>query len=285
MARIDPVVGKYIYLDVQGIQYRVFFEENGEGIPLICLHTMGSTAQDWRYILNDEEITSRYRVIAADLPYHGRSLPPESVEWWKQEYRLTKSFLIDFIVGICRALGLEKPVYMGCSIGGFLAPDLALECPDEFRAVIGLESAISGGLYTPSLFYHPEVSNDFRFANVLHAAGPTSPEKYVRQLCWVASQSAPSVCGGDLYYYFMDHDLTDRAREIDTSRVAVYLLTGEYDPTSSPEDTRKLAGLIKGAEFTEMKGLSHFPMAENPEVFKKYLMPILDEIAGRGIIA
>ena len=28
-----------------------------------------------------------------------------------------------------------------------------------------------------------------------------------------------------------------------------------------------------------MKGLGHFPMAENFAVFKTYLMPILDEIA------
>jgi hypothetical protein len=31
-----------------------------------------------------------------------------------------------------------------------------------------------------------------------------------------------------------------------------------------------------------MKGLGHFPMAENFTVFKKYLMPILDEIAIRA---
>jgi hypothetical protein len=28
-----------------------------------------------------------------------------------------------------------------------------------------------------------------------------------------------------------------------------------------------------------MKGLGHFPMAENFAVFKRHLMPILDEIA------
>jgi hypothetical protein len=31
-----------------------------------------------------------------------------------------------------------------------------------------------------------------------------------------------------------------------------------------------------------MKGMSHSGMAENPEVFKKYLMPILDEIAKKS---
>ena len=28
-----------------------------------------------------------------------------------------------------------------------------------------------------------------------------------------------------------------------------------------------------------MKGLGHFPMCENPEQFKEYLLPVLDEIS------
>lgn len=91
-------------------------------------------------------------------------------------------------------------------------------------------------------------------------------------------QTATPVTKGDLYYYFMEHDLTGMTDQIDTSRCAVYLLTGEYDPTSTVEDTRELANMIRGAKFYEMKGMSHSGMAENPTIFKKYLMPILDEI-------
>jgi hypothetical protein len=40
----------------------------------------------------------------------------------------------------------------------------------------------------------------------------------------------------------------------------------------------ELAKAIKGSKFTEMKGLSHAGMHENPPVFKSYLTPILDEI-------
>ena len=31
-----------------------------------------------------------------------------------------------------------------------------------------------------------------------------------------------------------------------------------------------------------MEGLGHFPMSEDPERFRRYLLPVLDEIAGRG---
>ncbi len=75
--------------------------------------------------------------------------------------------------------------------------------------------------------------------------------------------------------------MTGKCPQIDTTKCAVYLLTGEYDPTSTVEDTKELAKKIKGSKFYEMKGMSHSGMAENPELFKKYLMPILNEIANQ----
>src|SRR3989304_19264 len=106
VARFDRIRGNYVYIVVQDVEYRVYFEENGRGTPLLCQHSAGTDGQQWRHILNDNDITSRYRVIVPDLPYHGRSLPPESVEYWKEEYKLTKSFFVDFIVEFCHALGL-----------------------------------------------------------------------------------------------------------------------------------------------------------------------------------
>ncbi|MBI4522505.1 MAG: alpha/beta hydrolase [Deltaproteobacteria bacterium] len=292
MTRFDPAIGRYLYLEVQGTEYRVYFEQNGKGIPLVCQHTAASDGQLWRHTLNDEEISRQYQVIVPDLPYHGKSLPPESVQWWKQEYKLTKSFFLDFHVAFSRALNLEKPVFIGCSMGGQLAVDLALERPDEFRAVIGLESGLSRAKTAHLLdfynrlveFYdHPRISNEFRMQAMYGKTAPGSPEKYRREIAWTYGQSAPPVFKGDLFYNFFDHDLTaDQARRIDTSRVAVYLLTGEYDNGNSPEETRLLAGRIKDAKFVEMRGLGHFPMAENFAVFKKYLMPILEEIAING---
>jgi pimeloyl-ACP methyl ester carboxylesterase len=278
LGRVEPIIGRYMYLTVQNIEYRVYYEENGQGIPMICQHAGGGDGMQWHDMLNDPVITSRYRVIAADLPYHGRSLPPESVEWWKQEYKLTKSFFMDFQVELSHALGLERPVFIGNAIAGFLALDLALEYPDKFRAVIASGAALRAGKVTLQTFYHPKVSNDYRRANAMYFCGPASPEKVRRMVTWCDSQSPP-VTRGDLYFYFMEHDLTGKTDKIDTSRCAVYLLTGEYNPTSSVEDTKMLADQIRGARFTEMKGMSHGGMAENPPLFKQYLKPILEEIA------
>jgi len=286
MARFEPVVGKYVYIEVQGVEYRVYFEENGQGIPLVCQHTAGADGRQWRHLLNDEEITARYQVIVPDLPYHGKSLPPESTEWWKEEYRLTRDYFLDFHVQFCHALGLKRPVYIGCSMGGHLAVDLALEHPDLYRAVVGIQAGL--GLERVIVeamkpwidsFHHPRISDDYKAASMWGLTAPNSPEKYRRETVWEYSQNAPPVFKGDLYYYIIDHDLTDgRAQQIDTSRVAVYLLTGEYDPITSPRHAQRLAQQIRGAQFTEMKGLGHFAICEDYQTFRKYLMPVLNDI-------
>jgi pimeloyl-ACP methyl ester carboxylesterase len=279
VARFDRASGHYIYIEVQNIEYRVYFEESGEGIPLLCQHSAGSDGQQWRHVLNDDEITARYRVIAPDIPYHGKSQPPGSIEWWKEDYKLTRSFFIDFLVEFSRALGLERPVYMGACMSGCLAPYLALEHPDDFRAVIGLEAVLRNEEVPLDFWDHPRISNNYKAAAMWSMMAPGSPERYKRETMWGFSQSGPPVLKGDFYYYFKDHDLTGKAHHIDTSRVPVYLLTGEYDPAVSPEDTKQLAKQIKGAKFIEMKGIGHLSLCENPEALKRYLMPILAEIA------
>ena len=107
---------------------------------------------------------------------------------------------------------------------------------------------------------------------------PTSPEEYRRETIWCYSQGAPVVFKGDLHYYCVDHNLVGKAQGIDTSKVAVYFLTGEYDWASPPAVSKKLAGEIKGAKFQEMKGLGHFPMCENYPSFRKFIIPVLRDI-------
>ena len=74
MARHDNVIGKYVYLTINGIEYRVYYESAGTGIPLVCQHTAGAHGLQWRHLLEDPEITRQYQVIAWDLPFHGKSL-------------------------------------------------------------------------------------------------------------------------------------------------------------------------------------------------------------------
>jgi pimeloyl-ACP methyl ester carboxylesterase len=284
MPRFARVTGRYVYLTLEGVEYRVYFEEAGHGIPLILQHTAGADGRQWRHLLEDEQIASRFRMIAHDLPYHGKSLPPAGIEWWKREYRLEQAFFMKFIVALARELGLERPVYMGCSMGGHLAGDLAYHYPNEFRAVIGVEAALTSKGQDSILpwFWHPRLGNESKPSLMYTLTAPQSPERFRQETIWIYSQGAPPVFKGDLHYYAVEHDLTGNAASIDTNKVAVYLLGGEYDWSASPADVQALADAVPGARFAEMKGVGHFPMCENPEAFKRYLAPVLDDIAARS---
>lgn len=282
MARFDSAAGRYVYLEIDGVEYRVYFEEAGTGIPMLLQHTAGADGRQWRHLLEDEEIGRRFRMVAYDLPYHGKSVPPVGVEWWKQEYRLTKDFLMKVPLSLVEALELDRPVYMGSSIGGHLAADLALHHAARFRAFIGLEASMSTPGGFSDIWYHPRISNDFKASVMYGLMSPTSPEASRRETAWVYSQGAPPTFKGDLYYYSVDHDLTATAGQIDTSKAPLYLLTGEYDWSSTPEASEDLARAVAGARYRVMKGLGHFPMSEDPERFRAYIIPVLEEIAASG---
>ena len=50
-----------------------------------------------------------------------------------------RDFFMQVPLALAAALQLDRPVFIGSSIGGMLAVDLARYHPQEFRAVIGLE--------------------------------------------------------------------------------------------------------------------------------------------------
>ena len=76
-----------VHVDIDGEMYRIYFEESGEGIPLVCLHTAGSDGRQWRHLLADKEFAKSFRIIAFDMPWHGKSSPPAG--WHEEEYQLT----------------------------------------------------------------------------------------------------------------------------------------------------------------------------------------------------
>ncbi len=278
-ALIEDVTGRYVHFTVDGRAQRVYFEEAGTGIPLVCLHTAGADTRQFRGLLNDERITSRYRVIAFDLPWHGKSSPPAG--WQDEEYRLSSEGYVGLIMSFIHALELDRPVVMGCSIGGRICLHLALDHASAFRAIIGLQAAANTPrYYDPSWLVHPEVNGQIASAaTVMGLMCPESPSVERWETLWHYMQGGPGVFRGDLFFYQIDGDYRERVREIDTSRTPLYLLTGEFDYSCSPADTKETAAHIKGATVKIMPRLGHFPMSENPDAFIAQLRPVLDEIA------
>lgn len=277
MPEFDPITGRYVYVEVGGLRNRIYFEEAGQGQPLVCLHTAGADSRQYRHLLCDAEITSRWRVLAFDLPYHGRSLPPG--EWWTEEYLLTRDAYVETIVAFTDSLGLERPVFLGCSMGGAIVLELARRHAPELAAVIGLEAAskIEGRFLDWSIM--PDIDGSVMAASWTYGLmAPQSPEVARREVWWTYAQGGPGIYRAGTYFYSVDWDLRGLEGEIDTSRCPVYLLTGEYDHACTPGETSATAAEIPGARGEKMEGIGHFPMAENYPRFREYLLPILREL-------
>lgn len=277
-ATFEPIVGRYAHLTLSGRPHRLYIEEAGSGIPLVCLHTAGADGRQFRHILNDPGITRDYRVIVFDMPWHGKSLPPTGFE--TEEYQLTTANYTQMVLDICDALELEKPVVMGCSIGGRLVLNLAAEQPERFRALIGLESAAyQQPWYDTEWLNRPDVhGGEVCAALVSGMMAPQSPAESRHETLWMYKCGGPGIFKGDLYFYRVDGDLREKIACIDTKRCPLYMLTGEYDFSCTPDDSQRTAALIKGAEITIMKELGHFPMSENPAQFRRYIFPVLEKI-------
>jgi pimeloyl-ACP methyl ester carboxylesterase len=277
-ATFDPIVGRYVYLTLQGREHRVYFEEAGAGVPLLCLHTAGADGRQFRYMMTDPAITDHFRVISFDLPWHGKSTPPDG--WQDEEYRLTLDGYIEAIRAFRDALGLERPVVMGCSIGGRVVLSLAIRHAKEFRALIGLEAAAhQTPWYDRDWLHRPDVHGGEVCAGFVSGLiAPQSPDAARWETLWQYMQGGPGVFKGDLYFYRLDSDLRDMIGTVDTGICPLYLLTGEYDFSCAPEDTAATAAAIPGAQMTVMRELGHFPMSENPHQFRTYILPVLDKI-------
>jgi pimeloyl-ACP methyl ester carboxylesterase len=276
----DSPVGHYIHVALGGVDHRLYYEVAGRGIPLLLQHTAGAHSLQWRHLFEFPEITDHFRLIAYDLPFHGKSIPPVGQRWWEEQYRLTGEFLRQVPVGLAGALGLNRPAFMGCSVGGLLALDLALRHSDLFRAVIALEGSLHIGGDPDALigFWNPQVSNHSKAHLMEQLCAPLSPQPYVKEVSQVYSAGWPPAFLGDLYYYMVDYDLRERAGDIDTSRVGVHILNGEYDYSATVEMGKEAHRAIPGSTHTEMRGLGHFPMQENPRAFLGYLLPVLEQI-------
>lgn len=277
----DQAVGRYVHLDLDGLDHRLYYEEAGDGIGLLCQHTAGSDARQWRHLLEDDRVTRHFRVIAYDLPYHGKSLPSPGEAWWARQYSLTRERAMAVPRALARVLGLDRPVFIGSSVGGMLALDLARYHPDDFRAVIACEASLKLGQEKtegrPS--DRPAAPDPGVVAlMMMWSMPPNAPEALRHETRLHYAQGAPGVFPGDIDYFSFEHDLRGEGHLIDTERCPVHLFVGEYDYATVPA-ARVAHEQIPGSTFHLMEGLGHFPMSEDPGRFLDAVLPVLNQLA------
>lgn len=106
----------------------VFYEECGQGTPLIFLH--GNTASSKLFLPILALYSGRYRCICPDFLGNGRSDRVEAfpTDLWQDEGRQ--------VIALIRHLNCGKACLVGTSGGAWAALNAALECPELICAVV-----------------------------------------------------------------------------------------------------------------------------------------------------
>lgn len=111
------------YFDHHGC--RLYYEEHGQGTPVLLLHGLGSSTLDWELQL--PALAAKHRVIAMDVRGHGRSDKP------RQRYRIAE-FAADALALIDH-LALAPVHLVGISMGGMIAFQLGVDTPHQLRSL------------------------------------------------------------------------------------------------------------------------------------------------------
>ena len=278
---IEAITGRYVTISVAGRARRIYFEEAGQGTPVLCLHTAGADTRQWRHLMNDAGVTEDHRLIAFDMPWHGKSLPPEGFE--REEYLLTTEAYIETVLAVMDALGLKKPILAGCSMGGRIALQLAALHAERFGGFIAIEASdFQPAWYDIDWFDRPDAHGGQMGGALVSAnISPHAPDAERWNTLWMFMMSGPGVFRGDLSFYTRDDSLIGRLDRIDTTQTPVHLLVGAYDLTCTPEDARRTAQAIPGATLEVMEELGHFPMSEHPEGFRPFFVDALTRMKTR----
>ncbi|WP_194787898.1 alpha/beta fold hydrolase [Pseudomonas sp. UFMG81] len=107
------------------------YQEHGQGEPLVLLHGLGSSSQDWE--LQVPEFSRHYRVILMDIRGHGQSSKP------RKGYQI-KTFSED-LLALLRHLGTGPVHFVGLSMGGMVGFQLAVDHPECLRSLCIVNSA------------------------------------------------------------------------------------------------------------------------------------------------
>jgi len=227
----------------------------------------------------DERITANHRLVAFDLPWHGKSPPPEGA--LQGSWRLNTDLYVGLIMGFTEAAGLDKPVALGASMSGEICLELAYRHPEAFTGIVACEACDKINQRQTTWAAHPWVNQSQFVPEWIRAlSAPQSPAEYVEQIAWHYGQGGPQVFFGDIAFYSGEWDARERVGRIDTNRCRLFMLTGEYDYSCTIELSEATAAKIPGVRFKPMQGIGHFPFAENPKLFAEYLLPVLDELRG-----
>ncbi|GAB2846274.1 alpha/beta fold hydrolase [Microbacterium insulae] len=256
------------YLTVAGV--RTYYEEAGEGLPIVCLHAASQDTMMYRHVLDG--LSDEYRVISIDAPGHAKSLLPPGGPFTdiSQHAEFNEEFMA--------ALGLSRPAIIGCSFAGNQVLELAARRPGAYSAIVSSE----GADYTPTVsdFFLDMMRTDGH--QIVDAwsqslTGDRTPDDRRREVVWQIQRNPAEVMVADLIGYGHFDERAEMHRITDP----VLLLRGDADWLVSQEQVEATQSRIAGSTIAVLAGTGHYPMIENPFEYNETVREFLHSVGYR----
>ena len=242
---------------------RIAWERHGEGPPLVLVHGLGYARWGWEPVV--DLLAADFDVVLFDNRGIGESEAPPGP--------YTVAEMTEDVVRVLDEAGLGRVHVLGTSLGGMIAQELALTCPERVDRLV-LSCTTPGGelaypipagtmaLVAEAATLPPEVALR-RF--VENALAPGAPAELVERIlahrlaspqppaAWQAQAAAGAAFAAG-----------ERVRGIAAPTLIVH---GTVDAVIDVRNADVLAGLIPGARVELFDGCGHLVFWEQPERF------------------
>ena len=248
-----------------GIYYAQFDEGHKDQPPIILIHGAGSSHLIWP---SEIRRLVGQRVLAVDLPGHGKStgVGLQSI-----------SSNADQIVEFLAALGLYQAVFVGHSMGGAIALDLAIRHPNQVAglglistgAYLGVDAGFLENLINPLTI--PSALAAFRQRAFSAQANPVLVERCMQTM----KETRSSVLYGD-WRACADFDVRE---VIARAEAPAWVIVGGEDQLTPVAYAHFLAGRLPAARLQILPQAGHMALLEQPTQIAQGLQQFLAALA------
>jgi len=245
-----------------------------DGPPILFIHGLSQNHLCWAKQYQST-LAEEFRLVAYDLRGHGMSQAPLEPGHYSDA-----KLWADDVAAIIDQLGLDRPVLVGWSYGGFVICDyLRAHGQDRIAAIdfvaggVKLGQAAFGTLIGPGFLDHfADATADDLPSNILGMRGlvkawpakPFPPEEVETLLC--SAMTVPAQIRANLAAREIDGDDVLRALE-----VPLLVTQGRADTVVLPAMAEHVLATCPTAEVSWYEGVGHTPHLEQPERFNREL--------------
>lgn len=273
------------HVEVDGVDV-AWIDSGGSGPPIVLVHGLSSYMGFWSKQV--EHLSATHRVLALDLPGYGASGRPDAP--------YTPPWFAGVVDGWMTAIGIERAVVAGHSMGGQIALTLALDHPERVEALVlsapaGFERFSPGHAAFMKEYWHEaralhttevEVRTAFRTAVFNHHDDGVEHllEERVR-LGRHPDFAGTSVAVSRSIAGMLDHPVLDRLEAVEVPALIVFGTNDRMipNPVFTGGRTRAIAETgaraLPSATLVLIEGAGHTVHHDAPEHFHAAVDPFL----------